>query len=60
MGLSVRVFYLMGLKWEPSISSKFPSDSGAAEPRTSKDHTWKMTGLKRGIIDINGDSNEEF
>lgn len=52
----------MGLKWEPSIyiSNKFPNDSVAAGPRTSNDHTWKITGLKENIIDINGYSNDNL
>ena len=39
------------------MPSKFPSDSVTAGSKSSKDHTWKITGLKENIIYTNGYSN---
>lgn len=62
LGLSLTVFYLMALKWKPSIciSNKFPNDADAAGPRTSKEHIWKIARLKQDIIAINGGSNKNL
>lgn len=57
LGLSFRVFDLIGLKLEPSIciSNKFPIYIAAAGLRALKKPPWKITGLKENTIDINQD-----